>query len=152
MARRRLLGLAALVVLAPLTIASCVGATSSQNPPGVTVDASTPAESGQPFNGTCDTSTTWQVALSGASGGGTLTFEVPASDTNGGSWTPTPGLTYSFDASTCTVTLASQGCAGIGTFDLSTRTCHLLTEATCSTAPCDAGCPTQSTTCVLSAL
>jgi hypothetical protein len=137
----------------PVALASaCVGATSSQFPPDAgtsSADAGTAGGDGA-SSGACDTATTWQVALGAAGGGGTLTFVVPSSDVNGGTWSPASGITYSFDAATCTVTLTTGGCPG-GTFDLATRACHVLTAATCDGSPCE-GCPSQSTTCTLSGL
>jgi hypothetical protein len=138
-----------------LLASACLASSSSQLPVDAggtsASDGGGPIGDGAPYKGTCDTAATWQVVTGGTSGGATLTFVVPQSAANGGSWTPATGLTYSFDATTCTVSLTSAGCPG-GTFDLATRACTVLTEAICEASACDAGCPSQTTACTLSGL
>jgi hypothetical protein len=145
LSRERRRGLScALVALAIEAVSGCLGcSTSSQNPP----DAG-----GSPLSGACDSAATWQVSIGGSSAGGSLAFTIPSSDANGGSWSPTSGISYSFDSATCTVTFSTAGCSGIGTFNLGTRACTLLTAPSCAQAPCDAGCPTQPATCTITML
>jgi hypothetical protein len=139
-----------------LLASACLASSSSQFP----VDAGASAAGdggggsigdGALYKGACDTAATWQVVTGGASGGATLTFVVPQSAANGGSWTPATGLTYTFNATTCTVSLESAGCPG-GAFDLATRACNVFTDAICEASACDAGCPSQTTACTLSGL
>jgi hypothetical protein len=150
---RSWIGSAAPAALLFATLAACVS-TTSQFPPGSDGGGGGggPATDGGP-QGACDPGATWQVTFGSATGGSTITFSVPSADTNGGSWTPTTGFTYTFDAKTCTVSLATGGCPGVGTFDLETRSCNMLTQATCDAATCPTtACPTQPTTCLLGGL
>lgn len=150
-------GLAGAIALSAGASGGCLAASTSQNPPdgGAALDAGGGAargDGGAPASGACDTAATWQVTIGGASGGGTLSFSVPAADVNGGSWSPAAGISYSFDPSSCTVTFASGGCSGIGTFGLRTGACTILTVPSCAKGPCDAGCPTLPEACTMTRL
>jgi hypothetical protein len=131
-------------------VAACVGSTASQYPTTGSGDAG--VSDGGAFQGACDTETTWQVAAGSGASGSTLTFSIPASDDDGGAWSPAAGLTYSFAPGTCTVSLATSGCPGVGTFNLKTRACTLLTQGSCEAGPCDSACPTRPSTCALTGL
>jgi hypothetical protein len=138
---------------AALVVFACVSSTSSQYPAGVDPGGDGGAQGGDAgSSGACDTTTTWQVAFGSGAGQSTLTFQVPSADSSGGTWSPTAGFTYTFNASTCTVTLATSGCQGVGSFDLRTRDCKMLTQATCEASTCGSGCPTQPATCILTGL
>ncbi len=131
--------------------AACVGSTASQYPTSGTGPDAGPSDAGA-FQGACDTATTWQVAAGSGAGGSTLTFSIPESDDDGGAWSPAAGFTYSFSRGTCTVSLATSGCPGVGTFNLQTRACTLLTQGPCDAGPCDSACPTRPSTCALTGL